>query len=189
MAKYTQWITEEGLVKIEGWARDGLTDDQIATNMGVSRSTLGKWKIDFPDISDTLKRGKEVVDRQVENALFKSATGYGYTERTAKVVDRDQDVIDAERREFEYRYKLDNPEASQQEIKDAAVKAVPTRERIVILEVDKQVAPNPTSAIFWLKNRKPDDWRDKKETEVTGNLGISAAAKEIEDFFAEGDSS
>ena len=137
MAKYNDWITEEGLLKIEGWARDGLTDEQIAKNMDVSRSTLNKWKKDFSDISDTLKRGKEVVDRQVENALFKSAVGYEYTERTAKVVDRDEDVIDAERREYENRYKLDNPEATSQEIRDAAVKAIPTRERIVFLEVDK----------------------------------------------------
>lgn len=50
-----------------------------------------------------LKKGKEVVDRQVENVLFKRALGYEYTERTAKVVDRDKDVIESERREFENR--------------------------------------------------------------------------------------
>lgn len=68
MAKHTEWLTEERLVKIEGWARDGITDEQIAHNIGVSRSTLNKWKNDFPDISDTLNRGKEVIDREVENA-------------------------------------------------------------------------------------------------------------------------
>ncbi|HAP5518843.1 TPA: helix-turn-helix domain-containing protein, partial [Enterococcus faecalis] len=49
--------------------------------------------------------------------------------------------------------------------------------------VTKQVAPNPTAAIFWLKNRKPDEWRDRKETEVSGSLNISDAAVEIEQFF------
>lgn len=171
--KYQEWLTEDGLIKIEGWARDGLTDKQIAENIGISRSTLNKWKNDFSDISDTLKRGKEVVDRQVENALFKRALGYEYTERTAKVVDRDPDVVEAERREFENRFKLDNPEATSQEIKDAAVKAIPTRERIVFLEVDKQIAPDTGAIAFWLKNRKPDVWRDKKETELSGSVGVS----------------
>ena len=173
MAKYTEWITKEGILKIEGWARDGLTDKQISQNMGVAYSTFRDWVKKFPALSASLKKGKEVVDRQVENALLRRALGYDYTERTAKVVDRDKDVIDSERREFENRYKLDNPEASLQEVKDAAVKAIPTRERIVFLEVDKQVAPDTTAGIFWLKNRKPHEWRDRKETEISGGLNVN----------------
>lgn len=171
--KYQEWLTDEGLIKIEGWARDGLTDEQISENMGIAPKTLYRWKDNYSQICQALKKGKEVVDHQVENALFKRAIGYEYTERTAKVVDRDRDVVESERREFENRYKLDHPEADLQEVKDAAIKAVPTRERIVFLEVDKQVAPDTGAAAFWLKNRKPDVWRDKKETELSGNLGIS----------------
>lgn len=65
-------MTEEGLLQLESWARDGLTDEQIAANIGISRSTLNEWKKKYSDISDTLKRGKEVVDIQVENALLKN---------------------------------------------------------------------------------------------------------------------
>ncbi len=82
MAKYTYWITDEGSLLIEGWARDGLTEEQIAHNMGVSYSTLKEWKKKFSAVSAALKSGKEVVDRQVENALFKTATGYYYDEET-----------------------------------------------------------------------------------------------------------
>lgn len=82
MAKYTEWLTEEGLIQIEGWARDGLIDEQIATNVGVSYSTFRDWKKRFPALSAVLKRGKEVVDRQVENALLKTAVGYVYEEET-----------------------------------------------------------------------------------------------------------
>lgn len=128
MAKYTEWLTEEGLLKIEGWARDGLTDEQIAHNIGIQRPTLYDWKKKHSDISDALKRGKEVVDRQVENALFKSATGYEYEEVT-------------------------------KELTDAGMR--------VTKIVTKQVSPNPTSAIFWLKNRKPPEWRDKTEVDAT----------------------
>ena len=71
--RYQEWIVEEGLLKIEGWARDGLTDEQIAYNIGIHTSTLYEWRKKHPDISEALKRGKEVIDRQVENALLKRA--------------------------------------------------------------------------------------------------------------------
>lgn len=61
--------TEEGLLQLEAWARNGLTDEQIAANMGIRRETLIEWKKKYPNISNTLKRGKEVVDIQVENAI------------------------------------------------------------------------------------------------------------------------
>lgn len=73
MAKYKDWLEPDALLRIEGWARDGLTDEQISQNMGISSDTLIQWKKRFPEISESLKRGKEVVDYIVENALFKSA--------------------------------------------------------------------------------------------------------------------
>ncbi|MEG1433052.1 helix-turn-helix domain-containing protein [Eubacterium sp.] len=82
--KYHDWITEEGLVKIQGWARMGLTDEQIATNIGITRSTLCKWKNEFSQISDALKKGKEVVNFEVENALIKRALGFEYEEITTE---------------------------------------------------------------------------------------------------------
>ena len=134
MAKYTEWITEEGLLKIEGWARDGLTDKQIAENIGVAYSTFRAWIKRFPALSAPLKRGKEVIDRQVENALLKRALGYEYVETTKELTDLGLTVTK---------------------------------------QVTKQVAPDTTAQIFWLKNRKPQEWRDKKETEVTGNLNVN----------------
>jgi len=84
--KYQEWLEPEKLILIEGWARDGLTDEQIAANMGIRRETLIEWKKKYPNISNTLKRGKEVVDRQVENALLKRALGYSYKETTRELV-------------------------------------------------------------------------------------------------------
>ncbi len=145
--KYQEWLEPEGLLKIEGWARDGLTDEQIADNIGISRSTLNSWKDKYSDISDTLKRGKEVVDRQVENALLKRALGYEYTETTR-----------------EYIPELDEMKTTK--------------------KVTKRVAPDITAQIFWLKNRKPDKWRDKlnrdcsSEDETEGVEIINDADKE-----------
>ena len=133
--KYHDWLTEEGLLKIEGWARDGLTDEQIAKNIGIGYSTLQAWKSKYRDIQDTLKRGKEVVDREVENALLKRALGYTYNEVTQEA----------------------------NEFGELAVSKV----------VTKQVSPDVTAQIFWLKNRKPKEWRDRKETELSGNIGVN----------------
>ena len=138
--KYEDWITPEGLLKIEGWARDGLIDEQIAENIGISRSTLSAWKDKYSGISDALKRGKEVVDRQVENALLRRALGYTYAEITY------EDGVETKR-------------------------------------VIKEVVPDTTAQIFWLKNRKPDKWRDKQNIEVS--KPIDDTIKELEAYFDE----
>lgn len=127
MAKYTDWLTQEGLLKISGWARDGLIDEQIATNVGVSYSTFKEWKKRFPDFSAALKKGKDVVDREVENALYKSAVGFIYEE---EAVTNAGDVV----------------------------------------RVKKYSKPNTTAQIFWLKNRKRNQWTDKSEVEVSGTV-------------------
>lgn len=126
--KFAYWLSEDGLTLLNGWARDGLTDEQIAGNMGVRASTLYEWKNRFPEISEALKKGKEVVDYQVENALLKRALGYEYTE---VMVEESTDG---------------------------------TKRR----ETVKQVVPDVTAQIFWLKNRRPDRWRDKAREERDG---------------------
>ena len=87
--KYQQWLEPEGLTLLEGWARDGLTDEQIAGNIGINTSTLYDWKNKFPKISEALKKGKEVVDIQVENALLKRALGYEFQETRVEKSDKD----------------------------------------------------------------------------------------------------
>ena len=76
--KYERWLTEEGLELVTGWARRGLTDEQIAHNCGITAKTLYEWKKKFSKFCEALKNGKEVADIQVENALYKRAVGYQY---------------------------------------------------------------------------------------------------------------
>ena len=78
--KYEKWIEPDNLLLIEAWARDGLINEQIAKNIGITTETLRVWSHSFPSISAALKRGKAVVDIQVENALYKRAIGYSYEE-------------------------------------------------------------------------------------------------------------
>lgn len=82
MAKINDWLKTDKLILLEGWARDGLTDEQIAKNIGINRTTLYDWKKKEVNIADALKKGKEVIDFEVENALLKRALGYEYEEET-----------------------------------------------------------------------------------------------------------
>ena len=77
------------LIEIEAWKRDGLTDEQICKNLGIVKDTFYKYKEKYTDFSDALKKGKEVADIEVENALFKRAIGYKYKEVIKEVKEVD----------------------------------------------------------------------------------------------------
>ena len=96
MAKINEWLENDKLILLEGWARDGLTDEQIAKNIGINRTTLYDWKKKEINIADALKKGKEVVDFEVENALLKRALGYTITIQEDKL-DKDGCVHTLER--------------------------------------------------------------------------------------------
>lgn len=83
--KYHEWLEPDGLLLLRGWARDGLTDEQIAKNMGVASSTYYKWQLDHAEIAEALKKGKAPVDIEVEDALLKRAKGYDYEEVITEV--------------------------------------------------------------------------------------------------------
>lgn len=75
-SKVDYWLTDDGLILIEAWARDGYLLNEIADRMGIERYTLSKWRKRYPEIAQALNTGKELVDYKVENALLKAALGY-----------------------------------------------------------------------------------------------------------------
>lgn len=109
MAKttYKDWEAEEKILLLQGWARNGLTNEQIASNMDIVVSTLWEWRKKSPKISNALKIGKDEADIQVENALYKAA-----------------------------------------------------------------IEGNTTAMIFWLKNRRSKEWRDKIQQEITTESAV-----------------
>lgn len=104
MAKSKWEEVKDKLILVEGWARDGLTNEQIANNLGIGKTTFYRMIKDHSELLEHLKKGKEVVDYEVENALLKNA-----------------------------------------------------------------LSGNITAQIFWLKNRKPKQWKDKVEVEDESN--------------------
>lgn len=79
---YEKLDIKDKLDLVEGWKRDGLTDEQIARNFGVNIKTLMKWKDEKKEFMEAIKKGKEVSDYELENALHKRAVGYYYEEET-----------------------------------------------------------------------------------------------------------
>jgi len=67
------WLKRENLAIIEGWARNGLTDSDIAHNMGIAKSTLCEYKKKSNELSDALKKNKDIADIIIENALYNKA--------------------------------------------------------------------------------------------------------------------
>lgn len=124
LSKINEWLEKDKLILLEGWARDGLTDEQIAKNIGINRTTLYDWKKKEVNIADALKKGKEVIDFEVENALLKRALGYTITIEEEKL-DKYGDVH--------------------------------------TLKKGVHVPGDTTAMIFWLKNRKKAQWREKVE--------------------------
>lgn len=120
-----------------------MTDEQIAHNIGISVSTLYDWKNKYPEISESLKTGKEIIDVIVENALLKKATGIS---------------------------KLVKKPIKVKEVLYEDGKRVSEKEYIEYADEEIYIPPDTTAQIFWLKNRKPDKWRDKPTTENTDIL-------------------
>lgn len=133
-SKVEKWLTSEGLALLNGWAKDGLTDEQIAKNMKVSTSTYYEYKKKHVEILEALKKGKEVVDYEVENALLKRALGYTITIEEDRL-DKYGDVH--------------------------------------TLKKNVHIPADTTAQIFWLKNRKPDKWREKQENTNVDGEGVT----------------
>jgi transposase-like protein len=131
--KYITLKIADRLPEIEGWARDGLIDKEIAARIGVSQQTLWNWRNKYPELGEALKRGKEVIDAEVENSLLKRALGYTYDEVT----------------------EIESEQGFTRKV------------------IRKHVAPDTTAQIFWLKNRKPAQWRDKQEIKHEGEMNIT----------------
>jgi len=94
---YNDWISKEGLIRLEGWARDGKTDKQMSELMGINVATFYEWKNRFPEFSKAVKLGKDVIDRQVETALLQKALGLATSEEILYSYDNDGNQVEERR--------------------------------------------------------------------------------------------
>lgn len=57
------------------------------------------------------------------------------------------------------------------------IRTAPDVEEVEIVDVEREVPPDPTSMIFWLKNRSPERWRDKPANETGADDLVAALTK------------
>jgi hypothetical protein len=137
------------LDSVRGWAKQGSTDEEIAKMLGISTTLLYEWKKDKVEFSEAIKKGKDISNGELLNSAFKQSVGFYYTEQMAVKVRTNEAVPTADGKGEKY---------------------LPA-ERIEIIEVQKFMPANPTMNIFMLKNRLPDEYKDKRQTELTGKDG------------------
>lgn len=82
--KYAVWLEADNLIRLECWAQSGLTDQQLAAEIGCSAATLRRWRKQYTAIDAAIRKGRDAVNRKVENALLKRALGFTYQEKTVE---------------------------------------------------------------------------------------------------------
>ena len=162
---------------VEGWARDGLSDEQIAKNIGISVPTLYNWKKTHLEFFKAFKKGKQVVNVELENALFKKAIGAKTTTTTYRVSKVDDNVLKARRLRFADKYMKEHPEASKKEALLAATEHVDTHEKIIWSIVENQLPPDVGALMFLMKNRMPEKYREQSYQELNHAQAEQAKAQ------------
>ncbi len=122
----------------------GATDATLADAFDVPADTIDEWKNTFPDFAESIIKGKMIADSFVAKSLYDKARGYKLTKQAAiklitKVPVKDQDG---------------NPTRTVEQI-----------EEVKIVDLEEDLPPDTTAAIFWLKNRQARAWRDKVEVD------------------------
>jgi hypothetical protein len=121
----------------------GLKDTEIAKFFGITEKTLNNWKEKHPEFFQSLKKGKIIADGEIVKSLYNRALG-------SKV-------------KIQQAYKVKSIDYEDG-------KKVSEKEEIKIVELTQEVPPDTTACIFWLKNRQPEQWRDKVEHSVDNDV-------------------
>ena len=115
----------------------GATDAKLADFFDVTEQTINNWKIEFPEFFESLKKGKVIADATIAEGLYNRAKG---------AVINVQQAIKLKDSQF-------NSEGRK----------ISEEERIEVVDLIQEVPPDTAAGIFWLKNRNPKMWRDKRE--------------------------
>ena len=129
------------LDQITEWAKEGCTKKDIAKNLKVPEGTFYAYLKKHSELSESFKRAQEIPNAKVENALFKRACGYQWTEvKVKQALDRNGNIVEL------------------------------TETRTV------DVAPDPTSIIFWLTNMMRDKWKKMPDAAEIAEQAVKAIA-------------
>jgi hypothetical protein len=120
-------------------ALEGFTDKKIGEFFKVDERTVNNWKDKHPEFFLSLKRGKDDFDTNVVERSLAKRASGYQYTEVTRAISKEPD-----------------PKTGKAKM-------------VTIKEVTKEVAPDPTSMIFWLKNRRPERWRDKQSIDFGFN--------------------
>lgn len=129
----------------------GFTDKEIADFFGITEQTFNNWKKKDQKFFESLKGWKDEHDEKVERSLLERALGSEYDEIT---------------------YEKSKVGGLGAKVEDGDISEIKNTDCFKVKVVTKKIIPDVTAQIFWLKNRKPAEWRDKHEHEHSGDLII-----------------
>ncbi len=141
MSKINAWLTRTGLRRIELWAQAGYSDKEISGLMAISRKTFYQWLKAYPQINESVKRGRDHAADVVEDELFKRAQSQ--TIKLTKYV---------KLRHVEYDPMTGKKQRAYDEL-------APAYDEIFI-------PADVRAQIFFLKCRRPEEWGDKRTVEL-----------------------
>lgn len=145
--KYEEWLEPDKLDLLTSWKRKGLSDEEIAKNIGISAKTLYSWMKTHGKICKALKKGKEISNAVVENAMYRKATGY--------IVEVKKPI---KLKKIEY---------------NDSGKKIKEEECIELATEEVYVPPDTTMQIYWSKNRMPERWKDKVVADIDNSVNIN----------------
>lgn len=79
---------------VRGLFREGMGISQVCRYLAISEQTFYKWKSTYPEFEAATVEGREAADYAVENALYRKAVGFAYTEK--KIIERNGEIVQKE---------------------------------------------------------------------------------------------
>ena len=160
---------ESVLLIVEGLARDGLDNKDIAKYFGYNEQYFSVLVNSRPKLSKALKKGRQPLEVMVENSLFRRAFG-GIKVKTQV------------RRFLEKRCDCEGNDNKCQECKGTGKVLITDIE--LVQETITELPPDTGAAALWLKQKKSDVWNKQPirvDTTTNGKEMYSAIQVEIID--------
>ena len=132
IGKYKEWLTPEGLATIEGYARDGLNDNEIAKKLHITPSTFYEWLKNFSEIKETIKIARVPVNEIVEKTFFDTKL-------------KPQTVVETITEKTIHRDAEGNITSSTEHVK----------------KQERYIPADTTAMLFYMKCRMPEKYNDR----------------------------
>lgn len=154
MAKYNKKIVERICSLIE---KDSYTVAEICNQVGISERTYYDWMSKNAEFADAIKKAQdkfnELILSEAKKSLLKLIRGYTVQEKRTVTADTGKKDDDGK-------------------------PIVRVKEHTV---VDKHFQPVTAAVIFALTNRDPDNWKNRQENKLSGEIGIKSNLENLSD--------